>query len=496
MTTSPATEAPLVADSKAADTAAAWPAKRNKLVAIGAAAVVLIVAASLVGYFVAKNHTSTGGSASPMATNAVAANGTGSLDPGAGNASVVATHKLWGYYGADATDNGVDIVKGTLPPVNNPLLFQKELRYYCDTKNFDSINLAFLNLFGPNSGPGGFTITFGGFSNGSYGGTYTYKGGKVETNDPYTVSGLKLMGQDIQYCQKTYGIKVIMSLGGDKVSDYSFGVGDGARYAQIFYDMFLEGNGPVRPFGPGVILDGIELDIEKNPAYPAPSPWTGEMVTLVKTLRQLSPKTTLAMVPQCYINDLNFKGKDQNIGDVLPQVSGILDYLIVQYYNNRKSTCSYPFAFNFKDWTKIFPGTIVVGLAGDWTSAISGGFLEAGPLQAVYDMVKTDKQFGGFSVYDVSSSTAPSHYHNAAIVDNSGPLTDYSTTLRNVLNGQVVGSGYPSQDQLGSTTDKQYAQRCGGTWVYANATCSLKSCTSNSDCGIHEQCFMYLATKC
>ncbi|KAJ3029382.1 UNVERIFIED_CONTAM: Chitinase 1 [Siphonaria sp. JEL0065] len=480
----------------------------NKLILIGGAAAVLIIAASLIGYFAAKGNSTHGG------TN-VSGNATGTAVPtptGTNGTTPSKGHKLYGYFGADAMANGIDIVKGTLPPPNDHNLYQRPLRFYCDSKNFDTINLAFLNIFGKflclypylcaalssdmvvlvtGGGNGGFQITFGGFSNPSYGGSYKYNGDGKEANDQYTLAGYALLGQDILYCQQTYGIKVIMSLGGDKVSPYSFSAGDGNRYAQIFYDMFLEGNG-VRPFGPGVKLDGIELDIEKNPAYPNPSPWTGEMVNLLKTLRKLSPNTILAVVPQCYLSDRNFVGKDQNVGDVIPQTTDVIDYLIVQYYNN--PVCSYPFNFNFKEWKKIYPGKIVVGLAGDWTSAISGGFLEAGPLQAVYDMVKDDTQFGGFSVYDVSSSTAPARVHNAVFVGNNGPSTNYSTTLRNILDGQIVGSGYPSQDALGPKSNANLGNRCGGTWVHANATCSNKLCDPSSpNCGPNEQCFMFLS---
>ncbi|KAJ3250557.1 hypothetical protein HDU77_006568, partial [Chytriomyces hyalinus] len=310
------------------------------------------------------------------------------------------------------------------------------------------------------------------------------------------VSSYLNLGKDIKTCQAN-GVKVIVSLGGDKVSDYKFSPGDGKRYAQLFYDMFLEGTHPVRPFGPGVVLDGIELDIEKNPAYPGPSPWTPEMIDMINTLRTLSPKTTLAIVPQCYLKDLNYNGSDQNVGAVIPAVADKIDYLIVQYYNNPTVSdkdhyaCSYPFNFNYYEWTKLFKGKIVVGLAGDWTSAISGGFLEPGPLQAVYDEIKSDPQFYGFSVYDVSSSTPPALSKSPATYTNPPPTT-YSKTLKDVLSGVTVGSGFPSQAQLGITTDKQYSKRCGGTWVNANQTCSNKACTSNADCGKFEQCFDYM----
>ncbi|ORY31186.1 glycoside hydrolase [Rhizoclosmatium globosum] len=441
--------AEIAVDSK--DQQAIQTRKRNKYIIIGVAAVVLVTAASLIGYFASRPKDSTSNPVSPSQNATATATATAAVNSTQSTAKPgLSRRKLYGYYGANAMANGVDITRGTLPPPpqSQSYLYQRPLKYYCDTGYFDTINLAFLNLFG--GGNGEFTITFGAFNQSQYAGTYVYKGDGKETNGDWTVQSYLNLGKDIQYCQNVHSVKVVMSLGGDKISAYSFSAGDGKRYAKIFYDMFLDGNGPVRPFGPGVKLDGIELDIEKNPAnvYPTygPSPWNQEMIDCSQTCVH-------SVVPQCYLGNLKYLGKDENVGDVISGAAKYIDYLIVQYYNNPQ--CSYPFNFNFDAWTKLYPGPIVVGLAGDWTSAISGGFLEPGPLQAVYDMIKNSPQFGGFSVYDVSSSTPPA--------TSAQSNADLST-------------------------------RCGGTWIHANSVCSMKKCDPyNPQCGPNMGCFMFLA---
>ncbi|KAJ3203916.1 hypothetical protein HDU82_006215, partial [Entophlyctis luteolus] len=465
------------------EAAAVSRSKRNKIIIGGSVLAVVVVAAALIGYFVSKNNSSsTAASNAGNSTSIANSSGKGSTtgttaSPTAAATVVPGTFRLIGYFGADAMANGVDLEQGVLTPTSDSSYYQKDLKYYCDTGYFNTINIAFLNLWG--GGSGHFQITLGGFSTANYvtDGTYVYNGDGKESNSASVVTSYQNIGMDITHCQSK-GIKVLMSLGGDKVSDYSFSTGDGKLYANLWYNMFLEGSSSVRPFGAGVVLDGIELDVEKNLAYPGTQPWNQEMIDLITTLRSLSPQTTLAIVPQCYLSDANYPGKDANVGDVIPAVADKLDYLIVQYYNN--PVCSYPVNFNFEDWTKVFSGKIVVGLAGDWTSAISGGFLEPGPLQAVFDQVKTSSQFLGFSVYDVSSSTAPALEHTIANYGSTLPTTHYSQTLRNVLDGTTVGSGYPSQASLGvQTGSSAFTSRCGATWAHANATCGAV-CISDS----------------
>ncbi|KAJ3065555.1 Chitinase 1 [Podochytrium sp. JEL0797] len=267
------------------------------------------------------------------------------------------------------------------------------------------------------------------------------------------------------------------------MSNYQFALGDGKAIGTWLYGRFLGGSDPVRPFG-NVVLDGIELDIEKGD----PS-WNQEMIDLITTVKTLSPHTTISIVPECYL--YNQEAPGQNLGYYLytglviahfnatysaTASTNMLDYIIIQYYNN--NICSYPYGFNYMDWKAMFKGPIVVGLAGDWTSAISGGFLELPDLQAVADEVLPDNQFGGFSVYDVSSSSAP--------------YSTYSTSLSSVLNGTIVAKANAPQGPYKSET--QYPWRCGATWHDADLSCSAKTCTSDNDCVSPEGCFKWLAT--
>ncbi|KAI8611437.1 glycoside hydrolase superfamily [Chytriomyces sp. MP71] len=317
---------------------------------------------------------------------------------------------------------------------------------------------------------GPWTITFGAFNDTGFisSGTYTYDGtSQTPTVDNGTMTSFYNLGKDVTHCQSK-GVKIVMSLGGDHSSPYSFGPGDGEFYANLWYNQFLGGTHPVRPLGPGVQLDGFELDIEK-PGYEA------EMTIFVTTLRKLCPKCVLAAVPQCILT-YGTDGLDQNVGLTINATNGkgILDYVIIQYYNN--PPCSYPFGFNFKSWKPLFNGPLYIGLAGDWTSAINGGFMEMPQLQAVYDMVKDDPQFAGWSVYDVSSSTPPAKYWN--VENYANPSTsNYSQVLSGILQGtpawtgvQLPPQGPVAQDGLNTT------YRCASTWIWANTQCSLEDC--------------------
>ncbi|KAJ3074172.1 Acidic endochitinase [Podochytrium sp. JEL0797] len=477
--------------------------QRQRKIALIVGAVVLCAAiGGIAGYFGTRSSKSGSTTDSSISFVEGMSTGTSMLSPQAtvaatASASVTVTtsipsqttppaligKQLIGYYGQNAIANGVGIVGGTNSRTTTWSDYQNTLGHYCNTTLYNTINLAFLNVFG---GGSTFTITFAAFNDPqNYAGTYTYRGTGTETNSKDDVHGFLRLGDDIQLCQ-AMGVKIVLSLGGDKVSPYSFSVGDGAKYAQLFYDMFLQGNGQIRPFGPGVVLDGIELDVEKNDT---PSIWTPEMISFLVKLRQLSPSTLLAVVPQCFLNEgLN---KDVNTGDVITATASIINYIVVQFYNN--PTCSYPFGFNFQAWKALYQGPIVIGLAGDWTSAISGGFLPPGQLQAVHDMVSKDSQFLGFSVYDVSSSNPPAFAWDATNFANP-PRSAYSQTLRDVLDGKVVGTGFPPQGPAVSYLD--LAKRCGGTWVHANATCSLLACTTNAQCGANQHCFSYLSKTC
>ncbi|KAI8616938.1 glycoside hydrolase superfamily [Chytriomyces sp. MP71] len=250
--------------------------RNTKWIVLSVALVVLITAGAVIGYFVSKKNN---GAASANSSNADGAassgiattqtttqTGNASVSPVGsstnssavstitGSASVSTKRKLFGYYGANAIANGVDIIKGINGRTTAPTQYQGSLATYCATGYYDTINLAFLNIFG--GGNNHFQITFASFSDPSLkNGLYIYNGDSKESNDATVVATFAAMGKQIQQCQAG-GTKIVLSLGGDKVSAYTFVAGDGAAYATLFYNMFLGGTSTVRPFGAGVVLDG------------------------------------------------------------------------------------------------------------------------------------------------------------------------------------------------------------------------------------------------
>ncbi|KAJ3221319.1 hypothetical protein HDU81_010732 [Chytriomyces hyalinus] len=275
---------------------------QKKLIAIASIILVLAIGGGLAGYFATKkpdsassnsNSSSNAGGANPSVSGqgSVPATATGgsvspTTAPPVNNGKVSkAKPRFIGYWGQNAANNGLDIVKGDRQRARDPSLNQLSLRAYCDLKYYDAINLAFLNVFGGEDGH--FTINF------AANGVYTWTGTQA-TGD---IASFVTIGQDITYCQ-SLGVKIIMSLAGDKISAYSFAKGDGARYAKLWYNAFLGGpDATVRPFG-NVVLDGIELDIEKTAQEVDPTAtsntWIEEMVTLVKDLKTLKSNLILA----------------------------------------------------------------------------------------------------------------------------------------------------------------------------------------------------------
>ncbi|KAI9328500.1 glycoside hydrolase superfamily [Obelidium mucronatum] len=400
--------------------------RRKKYIIIGIVVLVVLgVGGGLAGYFVSKNNKK--GSSSSSGSSSSGGTVTKPINEIDYHLPMI-RNQLIGYYGQNAVANGVNILNGTNSRVTAVSDYQDTLAHYCSTGYYNTINLAFMNIFG--GGDNHFTITFSSFNLQNYGGKYVYSGNGMETNPQYIVQNYIKVGMDIQTCQ-SLGVKVVVSLGGDKTSAYSFSPGDGKRYANLFYNMFLEGK---------------EAGAEKNDN---PTVWNPEMIDFILTLRTLSPKTILA---------------NENLGDVITATSNMVDYLIVTQETGRL----------------LFPA----------------GFLNRGQLQAVYDMVKDDPQFGGFSIYDVSSSNPPALAYNETNYLNP-PVSTYSKTVRDVLNGVRVGNGFPPQGP--QQNNLLMPSRCGGTWVYANSNCSLKACDPAAPvtgCLPSQHCFSFLQTTC
>ncbi|KAI8843160.1 glycoside hydrolase superfamily [Chytriomyces cf. hyalinus JEL632] len=411
-------------------------AKRRSLVVTIAIFVLVAIAATATGILVVKKNNdaaANSNSANPT-TSPGSKNGTNSTTTPIYNGPWGNKKALIGYWGQNAIGNGYT-------PEFKGQLLTKNLTWQCDSGLYQQINLAFMPEFG--SFPR-FSLSLGGVDSSS--GCYWSQGTDGVAPAADVQAPCIALASQIKHCQSK-NVKIVLSMAGDHLSDYYLHVGEGKLYAQLLFDKFLQGKGdPVRPFGDAV-LDGIELDIEKNyqaggaSVEGAKNDWQPEMIQLFIELKKLSPKVILGVVPQCYLNHWDYT--DYNMGRLIASQNVKIDYVLIQYYNN--PVCSYPFGFNFNDWKLKFKGPLIVGLPGDPSSAVYGGFLPPNDLQAVTDSIFSDAQFSGYSVYDVSSSNPP--------------LSAYSQTLRDALDGKKVGNGSPAPGLI--PRGAEIVGRCG-----------------------------------
>lgn len=210
-----------------------------------------------------------------------------------------------------------------------------------------------------------------------------------DANDPYLLKCDDLAAA-IQECQQA-GKKVLLSMGG-AVGNYN-GFPDDANaqaIAQSTWDMFLGGNGNVRPFD-GAVLDGIDLDIEHGA--------TTGYAAYVQALRQLmnsDPNKTywITAAPQCPYPDA-YLGP----GTGLAFTDAIQDFdaIWVQFYNNY---CEYrdPQAFQstFLQWAQLTSGgpRLFIGLPDQPGAADAASYVE--PLQALPPLIESAKRNGSF----------------------------------------------------------------------------------------------------
>jgi len=110
------------------------------------------------------------------------------------------------------------------------------------------------------------------------------------------------LGLQVKLCQNK-GKTIMLSVGGADGS-YKLTSSDFAKkVATHIWNMFLNGTDETRPFGKGVILDGIDFDVEKG-AKEADEYW----VVLINQLRTLSKGDTskhyyFSGAPQCVFPD-------------------------------------------------------------------------------------------------------------------------------------------------------------------------------------------------
>ena len=110
------------------------------------------------------------------------------------------------------------------------------------------------------------------------------------------------LGPQIQSCQNQ-GKTIMLSVGGAGGSYKLTSTAFARKVATHLWNMFLNGTCETRPFGNGVVFDGIDFDVEKG-AKSADGYW----VTLINELRTLTKTDSskyyfLSGAPQCPFPD-------------------------------------------------------------------------------------------------------------------------------------------------------------------------------------------------
>ena len=200
----------------------------------------------------------------------------------------------------------------------------------------------------------------------------------------------------IRACQ-TAGKKVLISIGGSTGSAGFQNDDDGKKAAQAVWDIFLGGNGTIRPFT-NAALDGVDLDIEGGGTIG----YTAFVKALRPLMDQSGRKYYITAAPQCPFPDA-FVGPAA--GRPLGDAPSAFDYVFVQFYNNY---CGYgtPSAFrdSFAMWKTLATGgpKVIVGLPAT-TGAAGSGFVPRTTLPSLVNDVKADPAFGGVMLWDASN---------------------------------------------------------------------------------------------
>ncbi|KXN69233.1 glycoside hydrolase family 18 protein, partial [Conidiobolus coronatus NRRL 28638] len=260
---------------------------------------------------------------------------------------------------------------------------EKPLREYCNDDTYDMFVVSFLTKFNAENPSLYPELNLGKHCHQTFPGT--------------NLANCPEVGQDIKYCQSK-GKAVVLSMGGYS-GDYTIKQEKHAHHlANKMWDLFLGGKSKFRPFG-DVILDGVDLDIEKGPPENYAT-FTHALRNI--TLKDNSKKYYITAAPQCPYPDASLKA-------VLER--GWLDAAFVQFYNNPCGLGSD--SFNFEQWdnwaktgsvnkdVKIYLG------APASPSASNTGYLPIKKLAALVEKTRSKhSSFGGVMIWDVSQGQA------------------------------------------------------------------------------------------
>jgi chitinase len=212
---------------------------------------------------------------------------------------------------------------------------------------------------------------------------------------------------DIAACHAA-GKKVVLSMGGASGAYGFTSDAEAEAFADTVWDMFLGGDGELRPFG-DQSLDGVDLDIEGG----GPAGYAAFARRLRGIMDGAGGDWLITAAPQCPFPDAHLGPAP---GSALADAADAFDYLFVQFYNNFCSGSSgAAFQETYAQWSGLLASggpRIVVGLPATPEAAPAGGYVDPAALPALIDSVRDDPAFAGLMLWDVSfdrQSGAPTY---------------------------------------------------------------------------------------
>lgn len=287
-------------------------------------------------------------------------------------------------FNADADDN-VAVYYGTTPATQIGGLLS-----LCQNPNVDIVILSFIYDF----------FSQGGYPTLYFGPACTAPSAAQTAIAPGLMN-CSALAVEIVGCQRI-GKKVLVSLGG-AIANSSFTSDDEAeQFAATLWNLFGTGTNDtdLRPFGPGVVIDGFDIDNEDHN--------TSYYDTFASALRQQyasDPSNTyyLSTTPQCPISDASIP-----LGAMMQA-----DFVFVQFYNNPSCNLdSDGFQGSFEAWSNLLgansttPGKPRVYVGAGAFPGAGSGYVEGDGLAVPIGMARelnTDN-LGGMMLWDGSEA--------------------------------------------------------------------------------------------
>ncbi|KAM0751662.1 glycoside hydrolase [Meredithblackwellia eburnea MCA 4105] len=323
---------------------------------------------------------------------------------------------------------------------------EQSLSSYCALGYFNVISIGFVSGFGATD-----------FAFATDGCTATATSGSCSS-----------LGAEIQKCQAA-GVKILISYGGATkfdcgsdgcTGDYYFATEAQATAAatqawEMFFNSGTVTSGVARPFGKGVVLDGIDLDIEMTATGDGQDPQL-HYDTFANALKSLDSNIIVSGSPECQYGSL---GSNPLAGAV---TTASLDFLFVQFFNNAKcNVASSNFAAAFAFWASQAAANpngatrVLLGLPGTASAALSTANYYLTPAEALGNVSALRAAYPnahvGVGVWDAAASQTGNWAKSvAAGLTNLPAVSSVASGTVALSTGSVVGNATSAKGKTSS----------------------------------------------